>query len=732
MNRLGFISWTGAISCHALALAPCRFATGPAQPVPTGGPSPSDFVPRLLWFAVVNQHTNRLAGETSPYLLQHAHNPVDWYPWGDEAFARARSEDKPIFLSIGYSACHWCHVMERESFEDEAIAALLNRGFVSIKVDREERPAVDSIYMQAVQMMTGHGGWPMSVFLTPDGAPFFGGTYFPPDDRHGLPSFGRVLEQLELAWRDRREEVTSSAAEIHRAISESMSIAPSPSPVTLEGLDAAARQIASSYDARYGGFGSAPKFPPAMSLEFLMQVAERTADPQLRSIVTNTLEKMAFGGLFDQVGGGFHRYSTDARWLVPHFEKMLYDNALLARVYVRAWQWTREPLFARTARETLGFVQREMTSPTGGFYSSLDADSEGVEGKFYVWSLDEVLGALGERDGRIFAELFDILERGNWEGSNIPNLPRRPAEVAAELGIDETELTAIANRGRCELFGIRDKRVRPGRDEKVLAGWNGWMLAAFAEASLAFDSEEYREVVRRNAGFILDSMFSGGRLLRSWKDGEAKIEGVLEDYAGVAWGMLQAFEATGERRFLDAARTLAGEILGRFANPAGGFFDTPSDGEALMVRPRDAFDNATPAGSSLAIASILRLAEWFDDAALRTAAHQAASSIWPMAARYPSAFGFYLSECAERIVASPAEIAITGPQDDIAVRALLQVVGDTYLPHRLLAWGQNESSLPLLEGKPLDRVAAWICERYQCQAPVSDPEELRALLEEAR
>jgi uncharacterized protein len=678
---------------------------------------------------VVNPHTNRLAGETSPYLLQHAHNPVDWFPWGEEAFARARSEDKPIFLSIGYSACHWCHVMERESFEDEGIAALLNHGFVSIKVDREERPAVDSIYMQAVQMMTGHGGWPMSVFLTPEGVPFFGGTYFPPDDRHGLPSFRRVLEQLELAWRDRREEITSSAAEIHRAIRESLNVSPSPSPVTSAGLDAAARQIASSYDPRHGGFGAAPKFPPAMSLEFLMQVAERTADLQLRSIVTNTLEKMTFGGLFDQVGGGFHRYSTDARWLVPHFEKMLYDNALLARVYVRAWQWTREPLFARTARETLAFVQREMTSPMGGFYSSLDADSEGVEGKFFVWSYDEVIQTLGERDGKIFAVLFDISERGNWEGSNIPNLPRRPAEVAAELGIDETELTAIANRGKCELFGIREKRIRPGRDEKVLAGWNGWMLAAFAEASLAFDSEEYREVVRRNAGFILDSMFNGGRLLRSWKDGEAKIDGVLEDYAGVAWGMLLAFEATGERRFLDAARTLTGEILSRFANPAGGFFDTPSDGEALMVRPRDTFDNATPAGSSLAIASLLRLAEWFDDAALRTAAEEAASSIWPMAARYPSAFGFFLSECAERIITSPAEIAITGPREDIAVRALLQVVGDTYVPHRILAWGQTDPSLPLLEGKPLDRVAAWVCERYQCQSPVSDPEELRALLE---
>ncbi|MFN2441561.1 MAG: thioredoxin domain-containing protein [Thermoanaerobaculia bacterium] len=678
----------------------------------------------------MNQHTNRLAGETSPYLLQHAHNPVDWYPWGEEAFARARSEDKPVFLSIGYSACHWCHVMERESFENEAIAQLLNRGFVSIKVDREERPAVDSIYMQAVQMMTGHGGWPMSVFLTPEGIPFFGGTYFPPEDRHGLPAFSRVLEQLELAWKERRAEVTSSAAEIHRAIREAVSISPSPSAVNAEGLDAAASQLASSYDDRFGGFGSAPKFPPSMSLEFLMQVAERTDDPGLRTVVTHTLEKMAHGGLCDQVGGGFHRYSTDARWLVPHFEKMLYDNALLARVYVRAWQWTHEPLFARTARETLTFVQRELTAPAGGFYSSLDADSEGVEGKFYVWSHAEVLEALGESDGKIFAELYDIGERGNWEGSNIPNVPRPPAEVAAELGIDETALTVIANRGRSELFGLREKRIRPGRDEKVLAGWNGWMLAAFAEAALAFDSEEYREIVRRNAAFLLDSMFHQERLLRSWKDGEAKIEGVLEDYAGVAWGLLHAFEATGERRFLDASRNLADQILARFANPGGGFFDTPSDGEQLMVRPRDGFDNATPSGSSLAIASLLRLAEWFDDAALRAAAHEAAGSTWPMASRYPSAFGFFLSECAERIVASPVEIAITGPQDDVDVRTLLQVVGDTYLPHRLLAWGQTDDSLPLLEGKALDRVAAWVCEGYRCQAPVTDPEELRALLED--
>ncbi|MFL6246386.1 MAG: thioredoxin domain-containing protein, partial [Thermoanaerobaculia bacterium] len=439
--------------------------------------------------------TNRLANETSPYLLQHAHNPVDWYPWGDEAFAKAREEDKPIFLSIGYSACHWCHVMERESFENEAIAEILNEDFVSIKVDREERPDVDSIYMQAVQMMTGHGGWPMSMFLVPDGRPFFAGTYFPPEDRHGMPSFQRVLEHVANIYRSRRNEVEEASKEVQHALSSQLRTGGAEGAIQRHALDAAAGRIAANYDAVHGGFGAAPKFPPSMTLDFLMQVAYRNPDARLREIITHTLTKMARGGMYDQVGGGFHRYSVDARWLVPHFEKMLYDNALLARLYTRAWQWSKDPLFAQIANEILGWVSREMLSPDGAFYATLDADSEGEEGKFYVWTRAEVLEILGADEGRIFCALYDITEAGNFEGHSIPNMPREPESVAADLGITLGQLLDIAARGKCKLYGVRAKRVWPGRDEKMLAGWNGWMLAAFADASLAFDKEAYRDIV---------------------------------------------------------------------------------------------------------------------------------------------------------------------------------------------------------------------------------------------
>ncbi|MEO6487357.1 MAG: thioredoxin domain-containing protein, partial [Thermoanaerobaculia bacterium] len=415
---------------------------------------------------------NRLAEETSPYLRQHAHNPVDWYPWGQEALAKARAEDRPIFLSIGYSACHWCHVMERESFENEEIAKVLNRDFVSIKVDREERPDIDSIYMQAVQMMTGHGGWPMSMFLTPDGKPFHAGTYFPPTDRQGMPGFPRVLRHVIDAYRNRREEVEEAGNDVRQAIGESGRLPQSDRPMGHDALDNAAERIAKGYDPIHGGFGNAPKFPPSMTLDFLMQVADRSEAPaSLRQIVTHTLTKMARGGMYDQVGGGFHRYSTDAQWLVPHFEKMLYDNALLARLYTRAWQWTKDPYFARVANDILGWVTREMTSPEGAFYSTLDADSEGVEGKFYVWDKKEVTEILGHEEGRIFCALYDITEHGNWEHTSILNMPSDPESVAADLGIAPLQLEDVAARGRCKLYGVRAKRVWPARDEKILAGW---------------------------------------------------------------------------------------------------------------------------------------------------------------------------------------------------------------------------------------------------------------------
>jgi uncharacterized protein YyaL (SSP411 family) len=665
--------------------------------------------------------TNRLANEVSPYLQQHAHNPVDWYPWGAEALAKARAQDKPIFLSIGYSACHWCHVMERESFEDESVARILNEHFVSIKVDREERPDIDSIYMTAVQMMTGHGGWPMSMFLTPDGAPFYAGTYFPPDDRHGMPGFKRVLLHVADAYRSRKDEVQTAAAEVREAIARQLDTG---AGVTIEhhALDSAAMRIAQTYDRVNGGFGSAPKFPPSMTLDFLMQVAWRGVIPSearnptpqgvsrsarddtpLEEIITNTLTKMARGGMYDQIGGGFHRYSVDARWLVPHFEKMLYDNALLARLYTRAWQWKRDPESARIAHEILGWVQREMTSPEGGFYATLDADSEGEEGKFYVWSRREVIDALGSDDGRVFCDLYDVTESGNWEGHNILHLTRAP-DTSTE-------------RSKARLYEIRAKRVWPGRDEKILAGWNGWMLAAFAEAALAFDRDDYRDVCRRNADFLLTRIVNG-RLIR-----HHTINGLLEDYAGVAWGLTLAYEATHERRYLDAARGLADQVLERFADEKGGFFDTPVDHEPLLTRPKDLFDNATPSGNSLACDVLLRLAILFGESRYADAATKTLEALFPLAQRYPSGFGFLLGS-AEWRAGAPKEIAITGSGETF--RALRRVAGETYLPHRVIVAGGGSGDLPLMQHREPDR--AYVCEAYACQEPTDDPERLREKL----
>jgi uncharacterized protein YyaL (SSP411 family) len=661
--------------------------------------------------------TNRLANETSPYLLQHAHNPVDWYPWGEEAWVRAREEDRPVFLSIGYSACHWCHVMERESFEDESVAAILNENFVAIKVDREERPDIDSIYMQAVQMMTGHGGWPMSMFLTPDGKPFFSGTYFPPEERHGMPSFRRVLDHVANVYRSRRHEVEEASTEVQKALSNQLRTPRAAGhDIDHHALEHAAARIASNYDPVNGGFGSAPKFPPAMSLEFLMMVANRTGDAQLREIVVHTLTKMARGGMYDQVGGGFHRYSVDARWLAPHFEKMLYDNALLARLYTRAWQWTKDPLFAQIANEILGFVQREMTSPDGAFYATLDADSEGEEGKFYVWSRAEVMEILGPDDGRIFCALFDVTDGGNWEGHTILNVPRDPESVAADLGLTLDQLADVASRGKCKLYGVRAKRVWPGRDEKLLAGWNGWMLAAFAEAAIAFG--RYDDVVRKNADFLLTRIDANGRLTR-----HAKIAGLLEDYSGVAWGLTLAYEATHERKYLDTARTLIDSIVDRFADSENsGFYDTPIDHEKLITRPKDLFDNATPAGTSVTCEVLLRLALLFGNEDYARTATEALEGVWLLAEKYPSGFGFLLG-VAEWRASQPKEIALTGDFD-----ALKRVVGATYLPHRVLVAGAQSADLPLMQHRPADRTRAYVCIGYACEDPTDDPERLRELL----
>ena len=656
---------------------------------------------------------NRLAKETSPYLLQHAHNPVDWFAWGDEAISKAKSEDKPIFLSIGYSACHWCHVMERESFENAEIAKTLNENFVSIKVDREERPDIDSIYMQAVQLMTGHGGWPMSVFLTPEGGPFYAGTYFPPDDRHGMPGFKRVLSHVAEAYRSRRSDVQAASEEVRQVINSSLQTK-GRMPIERIALDRAAESIANNFDEDHGGFGGAPKFPPSMTLDFLMQVADRTNNRFYADIVTVTLSKMARGGMYDQVGGGFHRYSTDAHWLVPHFEKMLYDNALLARLYMRAWQWTKNPFFARIANEILGFAQRELTSPDGGFYSTLDADSEGHEGKFYVWTRDEVMRALGEDEGRVFCDLFDVSDRGNWEGKNILHVT---GDVDAQKD--------IVARGKCKLYGLRAERIWPARDEKILSAWNGWMLAAFADACVAFD--RYDDVVRKNADFLLKRIDADGRLIR-----HAAIPGLLEDYSGVAWGLTLAYEAVHERKYLDAANRLIEQIRERFTDEEnGGFYDTPVDHEKLITRPKDFFDNATPSGNSVACDVLLRHALLFGREEYAEIATRALESLMPTVERYPSGFGFLLG-VAEWRAAQPKEIAITGATADAAFRALRKVIGEEFLPHRVLVAGTGASDLPLMEGRAADRVMAYVCEAYACAEPTSDPARLRELLTVAR
>ncbi|HEY0407881.1 MAG TPA: thioredoxin domain-containing protein, partial [Pyrinomonadaceae bacterium] len=504
-----------------------------------------------------HKHTNRLSGETSPYLLQHAHNPVDWHPWGEEAFARARAENKPILLSIGYSACHWCHVMEHESFENEEIARLMNENFISIKVDREERPDLDQIYMNAVQMMTGHGGWPMTVFLTPEGVPFYGGTYYPPVDRYNMPGFPRVLLGVAEAYRSQPDEITQSADTMLAELRRLGQARASNEGIAVELLDDAARGIARSYDAQHGGFGSAPKFPAPMNLEFLLRVYHRTGQSDALEMVEHTCRKMAEGGMYDQLGGGFHRYSTDARWLVPHFEKMLYDNALLARLYLHAYQATRNDFYRRIAEETLDYVAREMMDERGGFYSTQDADSEGHEGKFFVWTIDEVKEILGAEDGALFSSYYDVTAGGNFEGQNILNVTRSIEDAAKASGVTVERLREALARGRRALFDARERRVKPDRDEKVLTAWNGLMLAAFAEAAAILEREDYLNAAKNNAQFVLDNLRREGLLLRAYKDGQAKLNAYLEDYAFFIDGLLALYEAAGELRWLEEALSLA-------------------------------------------------------------------------------------------------------------------------------------------------------------------------------
>ena len=676
------------------------------------------------------KHTNALIHETSPYLLQHAHNPVEWYPWGSEALRRSKEEDKPILLSIGYSACHWCHVMERESFENEEIAEIMNKHFINIKVDREERPDLDAIYMSAVQLMTGSGGWPMTVFLTPAQVPFYGGTYFPPADRHGLPGFPRLLLSVARAYAEKKSEILDDAPRIISELERINRFDPAGKAPMGDLLDDAVTSIMRNHDARYGGFGQSPKFPPSMALTFLLRSHIRTGNKSLLEVVEHTLQKMANGGIYDQLGGGFHRYSVDQRWLVPHFEKMLYDNALLSRIFLDAYQTTRNNFYRQIAEETLDYVLREMTSPEGGFYSTQDADSEGEEGKFFVWTPRQVEAILGEDDAAIFCSYYDITPEGNFESKSILNVPRPGSMVAKLNNMEESRFWELIRRGRSLLFAEREKRIKPGRDEKILTAWNGLMLRSFAEASNILDREDYRRVAVRNAEVILTKLRPGGRLLRTYRDGAAKLNAYLEDYAFLLDALLSLYEATFDPRWIKESLSLADILLGQFWHSEGkGFYFTATDHESLICRSKDFYDNATPSGNSVAAHALLRLAKLTGEEKWSTPAQELLMMMAAPMTRHSSAFANLLSVL-DFSLAKAREIAVIGNPTAEETKSLLREIFYPYLPNKVVACGTGNGlyllkDRPQLDGKP----TVYVCENYVCKAPVTRPEELRPLLQ---
>ena len=675
---------------------------------------------------------NRLIHESSPYLRQHANNPVDWYPWGAEALERAVREDKPILLSVGYSACHWCHVMERESFEDDGIAALMNEHFVSIKVDREERADIDSIYMAAVQAMTGQGGWPMTVFLTPDGKPFYGGTYFPPEDRGGLPSFPRLLNAMADVYRNRRGDVANTTAQVVAHMRQMTRSAPGIEPLTDDIMAQAVRELRKQFDDKYGGFGLQPKFPQPMTLEFLLRHYLRNEDPSVLEMVELTLDGMARGGIYDQLGGGFHRYSTDTYWLVPHFEKMLYDNALLVRLYLHAYQVTHNPMYRRIVEETLDYVVREMNSPEGGFYSAQDADSEGEEGKFFVWRPEEIVEVLGAEDGKLVNDFYGLTIHGNFEGRSIPNVPTPLPDFARTVGKNADSIERRLQDAGAKLMERRASRIAPERDDKILTSWNGLMLAAFAEASVVLDREDYRQVAKTNGAFLLGNLVDeSGRLLRTYKDGQAKLYAYLEDYAFLIDGLLLLHEATSGERWLRAAIDLGRSMVDLFWDQTSQqFYDTGSDHEALVIRPRDLTDNAAPSGSSMAASVLLRLGVLTGDSVYNTRAATSLRSAQAVMQRFPTAAGHWLGAL-DFYLSRAKEVVIVGERGDRATADLVHEVFRNYLPNRVFVGSSDAavnygSDLPLLQDRHLTNglPTAYVCENYVCQLPVNDPADL--------
>jgi uncharacterized protein len=685
---------------------------------------------------------NRLAAETSPYLLQHANNPVDWFPWGEEAFAEAKRRDVPIFLSVGYSSCHWCHVMAHESFEDEEVAAKLNEWFVSVKVDREERPDVDAVYMEAVTALTGHGGWPMSVFLTPDGRPFYGGTYWPKGDRMGMPGFLRILDSVHEAWQERRDEIESSAERIREAISERAApkVAADADPAV---ADRAAPAALRQWDRMLGGFGQAPKFPQAMTLEWLLDRHVRTGEDEPLECALRSLDAMARGGIHDQVGGGFHRYATDARWLVPHFEKMLYDNALLAPVYAKAAALSDDPSLDRVARSTLDYLLREMREESGGFWSATDADSEGQEGKFFVWSYDEfaeVVRSAGA-DVDLYAAFFGVTPDGNWvdphgagpDGVNILHEPVDRRRFCEERGLDLGELTVELDRVREALYERREQRVRPGLDDKVLTSWNALAVRGLVLTGMHLGLPEYVDAAAETARFLHEELVVDGRLHHVWKDGQASVPAFLEDLAYLALACVELYAATGDVVWYERGLGHASDAAERFRDEdGGGFFATADDADELYVRPKDMGDNATPSGNSVMAEAGLRLAGYTGDAGWHDVSTEVVRLYAPAAERAPTGFGWFLRVC-EGLLAGPREVAVVGRAGAERDRLVREVWREP-LPGVVVAVAEPgdgaAEAVPLLQGRgEVDgRPAAYVCRGFVCEQPVTDPEALRAQL----
>jgi uncharacterized protein len=680
---------------------------------------------------------NRLINEQSPYLRQHAHNPVDWYPWGEEALEKARAENKPILLSIGYSACHWCHVMERESFENDAIAQVMNENFVSIKVDREERPDLDQIYMDAVQVLTGRGGWPLTMFLLPDGRPFYGGTYFPPDDRHGLPGFPRLIAAIANAYHKQADDVQQNVERLTAAMGALATYEVSGHELARETPLNAARELGKHYDSVHGGIGGAPKFPNTFVFSLFLRMYDADSDVNFADMVRDTLAKMAKGGIYDQIGGGFHRYSVDERWLVPHFEKMLYDNALLARLYLDAGRALNEPEFLRVAREILEYILREMTSPEGGFYSSQDADSEGEEGKFFLWTPAEAKAVLHDEElEKVAARYFDISEEGNFEGRNILNRTIEKADAAKLFGKSADELARAIETIKERMVGKREKRIKPGRDEKILAAWNAMTIAAFAESYRALGDPRYLAAAERAIEFAMTKLWDGRALRRSYKDGVARFNAYLEDYALMAGAMIDTYEASLDARYLAQARALADVILERFIDrEKGGFYFTSDDHEELITRAKAAFDGSTPSGNSAAVMALLRLHAYTGDDRYATEAARALNLFADLIEKQP--FGFaHMLEAADLYFREPVEIVLVGDRKSAEFREWIERTGLIYLPNRALfaadpnGTGGSGFIPEQARGKPqiAGRLTAYICRERTCSAPMTTFEAVKAAL----